>query len=81
MLGSLLTTTIRITRFVDGQSSYMEGYVLDGDDEKLIRLYEGQLKEIPGSVEPGQTYQATFTPYINNRWPELRLIAMELALP
>ena len=28
-------------------------------------------------VEPGKTYRATFLPFVNNRWVELKLVAME----
>ncbi len=80
MLSTLLHAKVRIDRFLEGQPqrSRLEGVIIDDDgNEHLIWFFEGQMKEVTTPVEVGKTYRATFLPFVNNRWVEVRVTAME----
>ena len=51
---------------------------LVSDDGQTLHIYEGQLKEVPtAELRVGQRYKVTFRPFINNRWIEFKIAAIE----
>ena len=45
---------------------------------QTLHLFEGQLKELQGcQPKIGERYRVTFRPFINNRWVELKIIALQ----
>jgi hypothetical protein len=64
-----------------GGHSYMEATLVD-DDAQTLHLYEGQLKEVSQvDLHVGETYKVVFQPFINNRWIEFKIAALEPAAP
>ena len=65
----------KITNFA-GRPYYEASLV--SDDGQTLHIYEGQLKEV-GSTELaiGSRYTLTFRPFINNRWIEFKISALE----
>lgn len=47
---------------------------LVSDEEQILHLYEGQLKEFNLiDIRPGKRYRVVFRPFINNRWVEVKI--------
>lgn len=51
---------------------------LTSEDGQTLHVFEGQLKEVPEPrLEVGGRYRLTFQPFVNNRWVELKIVALE----
>jgi len=79
LLSERMSTEIEILAERTGYNGrpYFEAALI-GDDGQTLHLFEGQLKELP-DVEPqvGARYRATFRPFINNRWVELKISSLQ----
>jgi hypothetical protein len=50
---------------------------LASEDGQTIYLYEGQLKEVDFKLEVGKVYEVQLRPFVNNRWLELKIVAIQ----
>ncbi len=54
---------------------------LASEDGETLYIYEGHRKELgkaAPALEVGRRYRAVFRPHVNNRWIELRLVALDV---
>lgn len=65
---------IRDVQVVEGRNRYEA--TLISEDGQTLYIYEGQLKEVQDELEVGAHYQAHFKPFVNNRWLELKIVAL-----
>lgn len=77
MLETILNCELSILelRPTDGGSYYVAR--LDSEDAQILYIYEGQLKYISDEPKLRHRYRATFKPFLNNRWVDLRLLSLE----
>lgn len=66
---------IRDMQIIEGRNRYEA--TLISEDGQTLYLYEGQLKEVSGELEVGAHYEALFKPFVNNRWLELKIVALK----
>lgn len=56
-----------------GTRRYYEARLVSEEREELLHLFEGQLKEVQDELQAGARYRIVFTPFLNNRWVELKI--------
>lgn len=82
MLEQLLVATIEVRDKHLHQGRERVECSLASEDGQTLYLYEGHLKELgknAPALEVGKRYQATFRPFVNNRWIEVKLVKLEKA--
>jgi len=82
MLDQLLETTIEVKEKHIHQGRERVVVSLADEDGQTLYLYEGHVKELgknAPALEVGRRYRATFRPFVNNRWIEVKLVGLEPA--
>jgi hypothetical protein len=79
MLEQLLETTVEVRdKHIHQGRERVEVSLVDEDGQTLY-FYEGHLKELgkkAPALEVGKRYKATFRPFVNNRWIEMKLVRL-----
>lgn len=75
-MGPLIEATLKIQNIstIEGRPRYEANLI--SEDNQIIYIHEGQLKEVDLEPEVGESYRVTLKVFINNRWFETKIIAM-----